>query len=185
VEARQNHPQWGWKEPRTTLLLEFWKSLLPQMKILVVYRHYTQVVNSMLRRKLSHPRIIRRLKNTILLLPRKKYVQQYLLSWERYNREILTFAGTFPEDTAVIRVDDLISCSLDLANFLSNRWGFILRPVPAEAVFKSGLLKTTSPSFYNSVDATILSQCEATYLELGFWRQQTLNLMTQNKNQPS
>src|SRR5947208_2698541 len=30
VAARQGYAQWGWKEPRSTLLLGFWKSLLPE-----------------------------------------------------------------------------------------------------------------------------------------------------------
>lgn len=50
VAARSQHKQWGWKDPRTTLFLDFWHTLLPQVKVLGVYRHYVFVVDSLLRR---------------------------------------------------------------------------------------------------------------------------------------
>jgi hypothetical protein len=50
IAARQGRRQWGWKDPRTTLVMDFWYSLLPDMKVLVVYRHYAQIADSLLRR---------------------------------------------------------------------------------------------------------------------------------------
>ncbi len=51
VESRQANSQWGWKEPRTVLFLDFWQTRLPDVKVLVVYRHYTHVVDLLLRRE--------------------------------------------------------------------------------------------------------------------------------------
>lgn len=50
VEARRGFPNWGWKDPRTALFLPFWHELLPSARYLIVYRHYTQVVDSLHRR---------------------------------------------------------------------------------------------------------------------------------------
>jgi hypothetical protein len=50
IEARRGFPNWGWKDPRTVLLLPFWHELLPSAQYLIVYRHYTQVVGSLHRR---------------------------------------------------------------------------------------------------------------------------------------
>ncbi|HVV53684.1 MAG TPA: sulfotransferase, partial [Mucilaginibacter sp.] len=42
--------QWGWKEPRTCLLLGLYHELLPEAKYLVIVRDYKSVVNSLLKR---------------------------------------------------------------------------------------------------------------------------------------
>ena len=51
ITARQGFTQWGWKDPRTALLLGFWRDLRPDLKVLVVYRNFGGVVESMLRRE--------------------------------------------------------------------------------------------------------------------------------------
>jgi hypothetical protein len=41
---------WGWKDPRTTLTLDFWQSLIPDLKIIMCLRHPTEVAQSLARR---------------------------------------------------------------------------------------------------------------------------------------
>ena len=38
---------WGWKEPRTTLFLDFWSHLLPNAKFILIYRSPWEVVDSL------------------------------------------------------------------------------------------------------------------------------------------
>ena len=38
---------WGWKEPRTTLFLDFWSDLLPNAKFILIYRSPWEVVDSL------------------------------------------------------------------------------------------------------------------------------------------
>jgi glycosyltransferase involved in cell wall biosynthesis len=40
---------WGWKDPRTTLALEFWDSIVPFARYVLVYRHPWEVADSMQR----------------------------------------------------------------------------------------------------------------------------------------
>jgi hypothetical protein len=40
---------WGWKDPRTTLALEFWDSIVPSARYVLVYRHPWEVADSMQR----------------------------------------------------------------------------------------------------------------------------------------
>ena len=42
---------WGWKEPRTCLFLDLWKSVLPDARAVIVYRHPLEVQQSLLRRR--------------------------------------------------------------------------------------------------------------------------------------
>ncbi|NER79466.1 MAG: chromosome partitioning protein ParA [Leptolyngbya sp. SIO1D8] len=41
---------WGWKEPRTTLFLDFWDELIPEAKYIFVYRSPWEVVDSLFTR---------------------------------------------------------------------------------------------------------------------------------------
>ncbi|MGC9527242.1 MAG: sulfotransferase, partial [Limnospira sp.] len=50
VEQNSVSQIWGWKEPRTTLLLKFWADLLPESKFLLIYRSPWEVIDSLYRR---------------------------------------------------------------------------------------------------------------------------------------
>jgi GT2 family glycosyltransferase/glycosyltransferase involved in cell wall biosynthesis len=47
---RGNATPWGWKDPRTTLHLDFWAELLPEARFLFVIRRPWEVVDSLFRR---------------------------------------------------------------------------------------------------------------------------------------
>ena len=68
---------WGWKDPRTTLFLEFWQQLLPQANFIFVYRSPWEVIDSLYRRAtdatlLDHPELAMKM-------------------WNYYNQKILDF----------------------------------------------------------------------------------------------
>lgn len=46
--ARDGH--WGWKDPRTTLFLEFWRALLPAARFIFIYRSPWDAIDSLFRR---------------------------------------------------------------------------------------------------------------------------------------
>jgi hypothetical protein len=48
-EISQQHPVWGWKDPRNSLTLPFWKKLVPNAKIIVCIRNPFEVSHSLLR----------------------------------------------------------------------------------------------------------------------------------------
>lgn len=94
IEARNVHTQWGWKDPRTTLFLPFWKSLLPDCHFVIVYRHYLPVIRSLISRdilfyraktnrleRMIHPRFTQ---NELIDLFNK-----YLRTWIWYYNEII------------------------------------------------------------------------------------------------
>jgi len=77
IQAKQQRSQiWGWKDPRTSLLLDFWHQLLPDARYFFVYRVPWDVVESILRQKGS------------LFCQRPDYA---LRVWAFYNRHILNF----------------------------------------------------------------------------------------------
>ncbi len=76
IAARAQLPLWGWKDPRTSLFLDFWQSLLPEAAFIFLYRHPLDVMLSLLRRGdfSGHGQL-----------------EIGLQSWQVYNQNIVNF----------------------------------------------------------------------------------------------
>lgn len=181
IRARGQRAQWGWKDPRTSLVLDFWKSLMDDLKVLAVYRHYSQVAGSLLRRErtalrhhsqatrpvkwLTYPRL------TFLNLP---LLRKYLKSWVAYNQAIVTYATRHPQDTLVIGTHDLIAQAAQLAKYLMDAWGFELEPVGIESVHVPGLLKNEPLGAGASLASWLVPETVGLWDALGALREQSL-----------
>ena len=116
---RRVHPgsPWVWKDPRTSVLLPFWRATLgPRLVSVVVYRHPVEVARSLeSRHGLS--------------------VAFGIALWERYNRLILAHSAEMP--VLVTRYDDLMedpaAWSGAVAGFLAAE-GMTLRPTDPATV---------------------------------------------------
>ena len=81
---------WGFKDPRSSLFLPFWKSLLPDARYLLVYRDPYLVIDSLFRRKGDWP--------------------LYLMfgwaagAWLRYNSDILKFFLSNQDYCALVNI---------------------------------------------------------------------------------
>jgi len=135
VRDRWQWVQWGWKDPRTCLLLDFWKSVIPDAKFLFLFRHYAEVVESLLRRELVTRWDLRRI-----------YV--YTRVWKRYNDDIVDFAQRYPDDCLLVDITDLLPRSAQLIEFVNRAWSFALEPKNMKAVFDADLLHRTYSPLY-------------------------------------
>ncbi|HMA62445.1 MAG TPA: glycosyltransferase [bacterium] len=80
VKNFSNIYQWGWKDPRTSLTLRFWKQIMPNMKVLICLRNPIEVALS--------------------LQKRNYFTIQYGLNlWWNYNK--MLFSATNPEERIV------------------------------------------------------------------------------------
>ncbi|MBN1565281.1 MAG: hypothetical protein JXA10_15660, partial [Anaerolineae bacterium] len=182
--GRAGIDQWGWKEPRTTVLLDFWHSLLPEMKVLVVYRHYAQVADSMLRRDLNRernrenwPRKARRLRARI----RWQYsfgniplAQTYLRVWNHYNRVALDFARAHPAQTLVLHVDDVLANGDAVIAYMNQAWGYHLQAAATRAVYDPKLMQSDALPVRAAWSALLAPACHITYRELAGLRRESL-----------
>lgn len=106
-EFRRVHPSgpWVWKDPRSALLLPFWRTALgSKIAAVIVYRNPLDVAASLqARHDLSLP--------------------ESLALWERYNRLLLQHCAGLP--AVVTRYDDLVSDPVGfgdaLASFLEDQ----------------------------------------------------------------
>jgi GT2 family glycosyltransferase len=110
VAARDSagHP-WGWKDPRTSMLLDFWDELLErEARFLLLYRHPWEVADSMLRTGaavwLTHPDYPARI-------------------WTRYNRRILDFHRRHRDRTLLVSMNRLLRDPEAFAATMRRRFG--------------------------------------------------------------
>ncbi|WP_448561636.1 glycosyltransferase [Trichothermofontia sp.] len=90
LEKQPRDRIWGWKDPRTTLFLDLWATLLPNAKFIFVYRSPWEVVDSLYRRGTD---AILRADPTIAIK-----------MWGLYNRHILRFRRQFPQRSLLISI---------------------------------------------------------------------------------
>lgn len=87
VKEREKHKVWGWKDPRTTLLLDAWLRVLPDARFLFVVREPWKVTASVQR------------------LPAELFGQRPEVAvrvWLFYNRRLLAFTKAHPERCVIM-----------------------------------------------------------------------------------
>ncbi|MEG4232666.1 chromosome partitioning protein ParA [Microcoleus sp. Pol11C3] len=85
---------WGWKEPRTTLFLDFWSDLLPEAKFLLIYRSPWEVVDSLYRRG----------DRTFQDQP-----ELALKVWHQYNQIIIDFYDHFSNRCLLANINTIVN----------------------------------------------------------------------------
>lgn len=133
VERRDaEHALWGFKDPRMCMFMMPWKYLMPDMKVLLVYRHFSECTYSLGRRHSSD----------LFLNRGNRYVHRRffeepdlaLRMWLAHNEALVTFARTYPEDTLTVSLD-AIREGFTLVRAVNERWDLGLADVPTAEVY--------------------------------------------------
>jgi hypothetical protein len=132
IAARAGRPgHWGWKDPRTTLLLDFWDPLLEDARYVMVYRFPWDVADSMQRLGadifLNHPEYAFRI-------------------WTFYNRHLQDFYATHSERCLLISMDVLVRQPGRLPDLMRRKLGLDVPEVGLEAVYEADLLTSLGGS---------------------------------------
>jgi hypothetical protein len=151
LEQKSALKQWGWKEPRSTLYLQSWKKLIPNLKVVAVFRPYHQVVRSLVNRTIYSflktdkyslkSRLLHLSVFPVYLYEEKK---KYLDAWVRYNRSILAFKNKYPDDILIIPLNTLINKDEIIIDKINAKFGIDLNYVPIKNVFEQNLMSSTS-----------------------------------------
>ena len=173
IAARNSSfPQWGWKEPRTCLLLDTYSALLPQAKYLVLLRDYQEVVHSLLKRdfglldnryrakswpyRMAWKYFYRSMR---LAQHRRKHRERYLKAWVVYNRMILQTLDKLPAHRyLVVSYKSMQSQCAEVFNFLSSQWSFQLRYKKFASVYRSELISNRADVAPMAVDPDLLAE---------------------------
>ncbi|MEM9952377.1 MAG: hypothetical protein AAF846_12285 [Chloroflexota bacterium] len=175
IQARAENHSWGWKEPRSTLLIDFWDDLLPNMVMFGVYRHPMQVVDSIIRRDSQYPHWRKRLIKRIRNFPLNRAKSHYHRVWMRYNTQMINFFHNNPERAVILEINDLIEVSKPILVYLNNTLGFNLNIVSSQTVFiKERLTKKSTNQDDELQQSPVISQSMDVYQQLCEFRDQTL-----------
>jgi DNA repair exonuclease SbcCD ATPase subunit len=119
---------WGWKDPRTTLFLNFWANLLPEAKFLLVYRSPWEVIDSIYR------------------CGDKAFEEQPELAvklWLHYNQKMINFYNQYPSRCILANISQVIKQTPVYIETINNKFGTHLGS-PGEDVYESSLFQNNS-----------------------------------------
>jgi glycosyltransferase involved in cell wall biosynthesis len=120
---------WGWKDPRTTLLLDFWDRLAPHARYVLVYRQPWDVADSMQRLGAD------------VFLRRPEYAWRI---WRSYNERLLAFHRAHRERSVLVCGDAVRREPGRFFEVVRSRLGLSLEmDSPSEAVVDRTLFRST------------------------------------------
>lgn len=137
VERRNTeHRLWGFKDPRACLFMMLWKHLLPDMKVLLVYRHFAESTRSLAQRHSSDLFLGRGTER----IHRRFWEEPDLAlrMWLVHNNALLAFARAYPRDTLALSLD-MIRDGFPVVWALNRRWRLGLGDVPVGEVFDTSI----------------------------------------------
>jgi hypothetical protein len=105
---RQAGHAWGWKDPRTTLFLDFWAELLPEACFLLLFRAPWEVADSLFRRGDA---VLRRNPGLAVQV------------WLNYNRALLDFQARFPARCMIIESHAAAAAPERLMEAIATKFG--------------------------------------------------------------
>lgn len=108
---------WGFKDPRATVVLDFWDRCVPDARYLVVYRRPDLVADS-----------IQRLGADVFL----RDPSAPWSIWRHYNERLLDFVQRHRDRCAVVNAAVLTTETDEIARLLTDRFGAVLLGAPAE-----------------------------------------------------
>jgi GT2 family glycosyltransferase len=133
VQTNSSRKIWGWKDPRTTLFLNYWADLIPEAKFLLIYRAPWEVIDSIYRRRNVGDEGFDFNPNFALEI------------WLNYNQEVLRFYEQFPERCLLISVYSITHDPNFLIDAIKDKFGVALN-YPASDIYDKSLLNTQQSS---------------------------------------
>ncbi len=127
------HP-WGWKDPRTTLFLDFWADCLPQSKFVFIYRAPWEVIDSLFRRGDD---VFRQDPSLAVRV------------WEHYNCLLLDFHRRHPDRCLLVSLDSVKRDSRSLIRAIRDKLSVPLTG-PIQEVFDESLLTEESSTAHQA-----------------------------------
>lgn len=146
--------QWGWKDPRTCLFLNNYRAVLSNAKYLIIFRSYSSVVNSLIKRDIMYKQVSY-FKNAdwfrkVLWKLRKKsfehnsynsFADKYLKVWIHYNEELLKHIQMLDKQGyLLINHSMLFNYAPDIFNIITGQWNFDLTYHDFDSIYKPQLM---------------------------------------------
>jgi O-antigen biosynthesis protein len=149
LATRQDLGIWGWKDPRTTLFLDFWSELIPHGKYIFVYRSPWDVVDSLLRRR------------DVIFQQDPNFA---LAQWCNYNQAILDFRQRYPDQCLLLNVAQVICNPEIMVNLVNQRWNWALRS--PEILYEPEIFKANRDYYLQTIITKFFPEAATLYGQL-------------------
>jgi O-antigen biosynthesis protein len=127
---RDEYSVWGWKDPRTSLFLDFWKDVDSRIDFLCIFRDPLAVVDSLLRRDVD-----------------KQITQNPLIAvkaWKVYNQNLLNFCSQYPEKSLVLNADKMACYGNNAIPAIERKFSLKLNKIPFSDLFSEKAFRVRS-----------------------------------------
>lgn len=158
--------QWGVKDPRICLFLNFWANVAEDTKFLFVLRDPAASIASLKRRHEKN------LLNKSLTKVQRKFeteiiqdTNQIVRSWISYTKNIQSFVKAKPRECLIFNADNPTSQS-NLPSNLNTIWQFNLKQISLEKVYDPELLTKHDRRQRLAIDDAAWAICQSIYSEL-------------------
>jgi GT2 family glycosyltransferase len=121
---------WGFKDPRATMMLDFWSEISPAACFLFVVRPPWQVADSLFRR------------GDLIFKGNPGFALEV---WNAYNSAILDFFRRQPSRCLIVSLDYVVEHPLSLVAALNEKFAMELS-APSQPVYQESLLHRNAPS---------------------------------------
>ncbi|MBW4636135.1 MAG: sulfotransferase [Iphinoe sp. HA4291-MV1] len=132
IAKNSQAPIWGWKDPRTTLFLDFWESLLPEANFLLIYRSPWEVIDSLYRRG-----------EGIFF----KKPELAAITWIQYNQKLIEFYDKFPHRCLLASVYSIANNTQAFIDAINAKFQLNLG-TPSSDIYDESLLNTQVSDTY-------------------------------------
>ncbi len=149
IAARQDKPVWGWKDPRTTLFLDFWSELIPQAKYIFVYRTPWEVVDSLFRR------------GDVIFQGDPDLV---IPQWCNYNQAVIDFYQGHSEQCLLLEVSRVIQNPNQIIELVNQKFDLALRS--PEDLYESALFTKDRDHYRQILVSKFMPQAVDLYRQL-------------------
>ncbi|WP_111895168.1 sulfotransferase [Acinetobacter sp. MB5] len=148
---------WGWKDPRTCLFINFYKEKIADASYLVIVRDYQDVISSLIKRDIKlikyfyfrRSNFIKKLKwrfykekKLLAQYDIKKMTSLYAGAYIRYNREILNLVSDrkLNEKTIVLEYSEILKNDQKYFDLIVEKTGLELELIPFSTIYKPNLM---------------------------------------------
>jgi glycosyltransferase involved in cell wall biosynthesis len=131
---------WGWKDPRTSVLLDFWDTRVPDARYVFVYRSPWDVADSMQRL------------GAAVFLRRPEFAYRI---WQHYNRVLLAFARLHPGRTLIVNASAVVRAPQQLLELVRSRFDIGLS--------SDDIAEVADPTLLMSADARVATLAAAAH----------------------
>ncbi len=126
LEKNNSKTIWGWKDPRTTLFLNFWAELVPRANFVFVYRSPSEVIDSLYRR------------GDEIFYDNPAFAIEL---WMHYNKNIINFYKKYPDRCSILNIYTITKKPEILLKTLEQKFNISLGKLK-EDIYEEKLLKT-------------------------------------------